>query len=314
MTADLYVYLAVVLTIVLSSVLGGNNFSTCLGASLGAGIVRMSNAILIASTGVLLGTLLEGYKLSKVFHGWIVPTISASGLIVVLVTSIIIMAIVTAFHLPLSLSQVMIGAGWGFALAEGVQVGHTYSLEVIVSWILSPAAAFVAAALVEIGVLRFGRRIKDVITLNQLYSILTLVAGFYAAYTLGANTLGFVVGLFPAQLASPWLLSLLFSASAIVGIVLLSKATVRSIADNLVGLNPSTALSAQFGGALTVHIFTQLGLPVSISQVVIGGLNGAASAKRIAVTNKRIIREIVAGWTLGPIAGAVIAFLLLKLI
>jgi len=298
----------------LSAALGGNNFSTCLGASLGAGIVRLSNAILIATAGVILGTLFEGHKLSNVVAGQILPTLSAPGLVVILVSSLLVMAAVTLLHVPLSLSQVMVGAAWGLALATGTQIGSMFSIEVTASWISSPILAFLISAAVEIAVLRLGRKAKDVFALNHLYATLTLIAGFYTAYTLGANTLGLVVGLFPQGLADPLILSLVFSAGAVVGIAFLSTGTVRSVADNLVGLSPSTALSAQFGGALSVHLFTQLGLPVSISQVVIGGMGGAASVKRIAITNKRIIQQIIAGWTIGPLAGAIVSFLLAKVI
>jgi phosphate/sulfate permease len=65
---------------------------------------------------------------------------------------------------------------------------------------------------------------------------------------------------------------------------------------------------------LSVHAFTQLSLPVSISQVVIGGMSGAASVKRMAITNKRIIQQVIAGWTIGPLAGVAISFLLIRLI
>jgi len=274
----------------------------------------LSNAILIATAGVILGTLFEGHKLSNVVAGQILPTLSAPGLVVILVSSLLVMAAVTLLHVPLSLSQVMVGAAWGLALATGTQIGSMFSIEVTASWISSPILAFLISAAVEIAVLRLGRKAKDVFALNHLYATLTLIAGFYAAYTLGANTLGLVVGLFPQGLADPLILSLVFSAGAVVGIAFLSTGTVRSVADNLVGLSPSTALSAQFGGALSVHLFTQLGLPVSISQVVIGGMGGAASVKRIAITNKRIIQQIIAGWTIGPLAGAIVSFLLAKVI
>ena len=314
MVADIYLYAMLALATVLSAVLGGNNFSTCLGASFGAGIIKLSDAMLIASAGVLMGTVVEGYKLSNVLGGQILPTLPTSGIVVILVSGLSVMAIVTLFRLPLSLSQVLVGAAWGIALATGVEVGGTYSAAVVASWILSPALGFLVSAIIESAMLRLGRRAKDVLALNRIYANLTLIAGFYAAYTLGANTLGLVVGLFSPSIGNRLVLSLVFSAAAIVGIFFLSMGTVRSVADNLVGLNPSTALSAQFGGAMSVHLFTQLGLPVSISQVIIGGMSGAASAKRMAITNKRIIQQVIVGWTIGPMAGAIMSFLLIKVI
>jgi len=302
-----------VLATALSGILGGNNFSTCLGASFGAGIIKLSDAMLIASAGVLMGTILEGYKLSNVLGGQILPSLSTSGIVVILLSGLSVMAIVTLLHLPLSLSQVLVGSAWGIALATGVEVGGAYSVTVVASWALSPALGFLASAIIESTVLRLGRRAKDVLALNRIYANLTLLAGFYAAYTLGANTLGLVVGLVSPSVGNRLVISLVFSVAAIVGILFLSMGTVRSVADNLVGLNPSSALSAQFGGALSVHIFTQLGLPVSISQVVIGGMSGAASAKRMAITNKRIIQQVIAGWTIGPLVGAIVAFVLIKI-
>jgi phosphate/sulfate permease len=298
----------------LSVILGANNFSTCLGASLGARIIKLSNAMMISSAGVFLGTLLEGYKLSNVLDGRILPTLSASGLLVILFGSMVVMTIVTIFRLPLSLSQVAVGAAWGIGLSKGVQVGTAYSFGVMASWISSPMLAFLGSAAIETVVLRLGQKTSGVITLNRLYADLTLIAGFYAAYTLGANTVGLVVGLFPPGLGDHLSLSVVFAGAAVFGMFFLSRGTVRSVAENLVGLNPSTALSAQFGGALSAHLFTQLGVPVSISQVVIGGMEGAASVKRIAITNKRLLQQIAAGWTIGPLAGAAISFLLIKAI
>jgi PiT family inorganic phosphate transporter len=311
---DFYLYAALALSAVLCTILGGNNFSTCLGASFGARIIKLSDAMLIASVGVLVGTLFEGYKLSNVLEGQILPALSTSGLVVILLTGMSVMMIVTLFRLPLSLSQVLVGAGWGLALATGARVASAYSITVLLSWVLSPALGFCVSAIIERLVLKLGRRAKDVLALNRTYANLTLIAGFYAAYTLGANTLGLVVGLFSSSVGNRLSLSIALSAATIVGILFLSKGTVRSVADNLVGLNPSTAMSAQFGGAMSVHVFTQLGLPVSISQVVIGGMSGAASVKRMSITNKRIIQQVIAGWTIGPLAGAVLSFLLMKAI
>jgi PiT family inorganic phosphate transporter len=314
LATDFYLYVALALSVVLCAILGGNNFSTCLGASFGAGIIKLSDAMLIASVGVLAGTLLEGYKLSNVLGGQILPALSTSGLLVILLTGLSVMVIVTLFRLPLSLSQVLVGAGWGLALAAGARVASAYSTTVVLSWVLSPALGFCVSVIIESVVLKLGRRVKDVLALNRTYANLTLIAGFYAAYTLGANTLGLVVGLLSSSVGDRLSLSLALSAATILGILFLSKGTVRSVADNLVGLNPSTALSAQFGGAMSVHVFTQLGLPVSISQVVIGGMSGAASVKHMSITNKRIIQQVIAGWTIGPLAGMVLSFLLMKAI
>jgi PiT family inorganic phosphate transporter len=63
-------------------------------------------------------------------------------------------------------------------------------------------------------------------------------------------------------------------------------------------------------GAMTVHGFTQLGIPVSVSQAVVGGIFGAAILHRIVVRNDRLIREMFLGWTVAPLLGAVLGMLI----
>lgn len=61
---------------------------------------------------------------------------------------------------------------------------------------------------------------------------------------------------------------------------------------------------------MTVHGFTQLDIPVSVSQAVVGGIFGAAIPRRIVVRNDRLIREMFIGWTVAPLLGAVLGMLI----
>jgi PiT family inorganic phosphate transporter len=111
-----------------------------------------------------------------------------------------------------------------------------------------------------------------------------------------------------------FVVSVSFGLATIVGMVLFSRGTTLSVAENIVGLNPSGSFAAQMGGAVTVHSFTQVGIPVSISQAVVGGVFGAAIPRKIVVRNARLTREIVLGWTAAPLIGGVLAAILSFLI
>ncbi len=87
----------------------------------------------------------------------------------------------------------------------------------------------------------------------------------------------------------------------------LSSGVTKTVGVKILGLSPSTALVVQLSGALTVHMFTQFGLPVSITQSLVGGILGIGLAKRIAIMNKAIIRSIIAEWITAPLIGFVIA-------
>lgn len=81
----------------------------------------------------------------------------------------------------------------------------------------------------------------------------------------------------------------------ILGMLGFSRGTTRSAAENIVGLNPSASFAAQMGGALAGHGFTEFGIPVSVSQAVIGGIFGAAIPRNIVVRNDRLTGEIIIG-------------------
>jgi PiT family inorganic phosphate transporter len=98
--------------------------------------------------------------------------------------------------------------------------------------------------------------------------------------------------------------------ATVLGMLAFSRGTTQSVAENIVGLNPSASFAAQMGGAVTVHGFTQFGMPVSVSQAVVGGIFGAAIPRKIVVRNDRLTREIILGWTVAPLLGAGIAFLI----
>jgi PiT family inorganic phosphate transporter len=69
-----------------------------------------------------------------------------------------------------------------------------------------------------------------------------------------------------------------------------------TVSERILALAGAASLAAQLGGALTVHFFTQLGIPVSITQAVIGGIVGIGQAKDIVIMNRRIVLRVVLGW------------------
>jgi PiT family inorganic phosphate transporter len=150
--------------------------------------------------------------------------------------------------------------------------------------------------------------------MNLLYGYLTIISGIYGAYVLGANTVGLIVGMIGAPKSQYPPLSLGFGLATILGMVFLSRGTTRSVAENIVGMSPSASFAAQMGGAITVHSFTQFGIPVSVSQAVIGGVFGAAIPRNIVVRNDRLTKEIILGWTVAPLVGAILAYLFASIV
>lgn len=308
--AELGLYLDLLPGLALCVMLGANNLSTCLGTSMGARALRYSHALALASIGVLAGILLEGSKLSGAITSGIVSQGNAEFALSIAFSSFVIMGLLTYRRLPISLSQVAVGAAVGSAIADGIAVNWTFTVLVVSSWLLTPLVGFAIAIMLSLLTRKIAKRIKRVISLNMLYAYLTVFSGTYAAYSLGANTVGLIVGMVETPAAWDLVVSLAFGLATVLGMLVFSRGTTQSVAENIVGLSPSASFAAQMGGAVTVHGFTQLGMPVSVSQAVVGGIFGAAIPRRIVVRNDRLTREILLGWTVAPLLGAGLAFLL----
>jgi len=304
---QLALYFSAIPAFLLCVVLGANNLSTCLGTSIGARGLRYSQALALASVGLMAGILLEGNKLSRAITLGVVPSGDPQIALVVALAGLAVMIFLTYRRLPISLSQVAVGAAVGAAVVAGAEVNWTFTLLIALSWLMTPLVGFAIANLISQVTRRVGKQVRGVFTQNIMYSYLTILSGVYASYALGANTVGLIIGLVDFPASERFLLSVAMGLATILGMLLFSRGTTLSVAENLVGLNPSASFASQMGGAATVHGFTQFGIPVSISQAVVGGIFGAATQRKFVVRNDRLTREIVLGWTVAPLLGAGLA-------
>lgn len=307
---ELATYLGVLPGLVLCIMLGANNLSACLGTSMGARTLRYSHAFALASLGVMAGIFLEGDKLSGAITSGIASSNSPQYGFAVVASSFAIMAFLTYRKLPISLSQVAVGAAIGSAIARGIAVNWVFTVLVLSSWLLTPVVGLAISILLSLMTAKIAKKVRKLLKLNMLYAYLTILSGIYASYVLGANTVGLVIGMAQAPGAEHLIISVAFGLATVLGMLLFSKGTTRSVAENIVGLSPSASFAAQMGGAVTVHGFTQFGIPVSVSQAVVGGVFGAALPRKIVVRNDRLTKEIILGWTVAPVLGASLGYLI----
>lgn len=303
------------LGLLVCSILGANNASACFGASVGAGLAKYSILAGVAALGAFLGVLLEGPKLSKAISGGILTLeIDANLLWTIMITIFIVITIATIFHLPLSLSEALIGSAIGIGLERQMSLNLGFTLTIFISWLINPFFAAILSAIIHKIMTHYIYKIKNLLTLNYIYVTFSLSLSFYVAYVLGANTVGLINGLYASFISKAWIGAVMFGAATAMGIFFLSRGITKSVGKEIIGISPLSALVAQMSGALTIHFFTQLGIPVSVTQALIGGIFGIGLAKTMVLVNKRMIQGIIMGWALAPLSGLVISYLILKVI
>ncbi len=312
--------------------IGANDSANCVGAAVGGRILSHRRAIVIVILFVLLGAVLEGWKNMKTVGEAIV--IGSGGVnplsnipqaaIAALLAAGVWVTIATTRGLPVSTSQSMVGAVIGAGLLISyTQPGIGASVQfgvlgtIAIAWVLNP---FIAALLAFILLKALGpplRKIRNIVLLNQVLTILVIVASASAAYALGANDVGASTGAVYAFFGGGgldfrlmMLIGLFGGVALAVGVLTYSRKVMHTVSTGITRLDALTAFAAQVGAALTVWSFVQFGIPVSTTQAIVGAVAGAGLVKGAAAVSGRKLGHIGMAWALTPAITCVFSFLL----
>jgi PiT family inorganic phosphate transporter len=64
---------------------------------------------------------------------------------------------------------------------------------------------------------------------------------------------------------------------------------------------------------VTLHIFTQIGVPVSSSQAIVGAVVGVGMVKDVKTVSKRMLVEIGIGWISTPLLSGLLSYGIIKI-
>jgi PiT family inorganic phosphate transporter len=300
--------LLIVLTALTLGMTGANNASNSAGTVAGSKVTSYTYGTLIFIAGLTVGALLEGGKLSGAIQGRVLDgTLATKSLEIMLIVTFAMIVVATSLSLPLPITQAFFGASIGSGLYLGIPFNMPGITIVLASWVMTP---FIAA-LISLLLSKFLRKrtINSVGGSVMVYGLLTIVASFYTAYCFGANTLGLIAGVVKEDLGWPIAIGTAIIASGLGGLAVGERVS-KTVGERVSGLGPPTAFASQMGGALTVHFFTQGGIPVSISHAIIGGVAGGGLAKGARAISRETAVKLVTLWSATPIMSVMMAWLL----
>lgn len=291
--------------------LGSNDSANVFGTAVATRMVKYSTAVILCAIFIVLGAWFEGeagfHRLSNLVDQ------NANQVFICSLASALTVTLMTILTLPVSTSQAIVGGIFGVALASG-QTVDLYSFgKLIICWIGTPLGGFILAAILY----KLSSLLLRFINLNffqfdWLCRWGLILSGIYGSYALGANNVANVTGIYVgAGMLTVEQASLVGGLSIAFGVITFSRNVMMTVGKGLIPMNGLGALVAVLSHAAVVHLYAQVGVPVSTSQAIVGAVMGVGLVLGKKIQYGRLGRVIQA-WIMTPVVSAIVTILLLK--
>jgi len=291
--------------------LGANDAANAFGTGVATGAVRYGTAILLTALFVLLGALMEGPKCMETV-GELSRLTSTEAFCCTLAAGIT-MTLLTYGGIPASASHAIIGSIMGAGVLSGL-ADFSKLFRIVSCWLFTPVSGILFGyALHRLLGYILDKTVSKIRYRNLIYSTGLLTAGSYGAYCLGANNVANVTGVYVGSgLLSPTVASLVGGLSIAAGTLTYSKKVMLTVGKGIVPLDPFSALVSVLASALTLHLFTQVGVPVSSSQAMVGAVLGVGIVGDVRTVSLKMLTKIGAAWFLTPISAGLLACVFIR--
>ena len=300
--------LILILSFILIALVSGNNLPVCSGSIIGSRIVSRRNGILIAVIGYILGLVLEGGMLKNGVHA-VLPFKSEQSIIIAFTVAIFVFLIAHKMRVPQSLSVNFTSILLGISMATHLPINWLFLSFIILFWIIAPIISIIAMRPLMHKTYSLVKK-KKIWPTIKLIRLLLILFSFFAAFTLGANTLGLLYATMPKGLYS--LLAALLGI--IFGSLLLSGGELRRIGNEIISLRYINALNSQVVSVLLVELAVLLSIPLSNSQTFIASIYGSGLSYKNRILLRNPIKSIAITWIGGAFASFALAYLFAMLL
>ncbi|HET8610480.1 MAG TPA: anion permease [Burkholderiales bacterium] len=224
------------------------------------------------------------------------------------------------YGIPSSSSHALIGGLVGAAVAKGGVDAVIASgfLKVVVAIVLSPLLGFVLATILMIVVAWICRR-STPHRIDRRFRRLQFISASLYSLGHGGNdaqkTMGIIAMLlFTSGMSGPhfhvplWVV-LACQAAMAMGTLFGGWRIVRTMGMKITRLKPVGGFCAEVGGAITLFMATEFGVPVSTTHTITGAIVGVGSVQKLSAVRWGVAGNIVWAWILTIPCSAFIAAL-----
>lgn len=224
--------------------------------------------------------------------------------------------------IPTSSSHALVGGliGAGGAVAGLQAIVWSGTLKTVAFIIISPMAGMLAAFLLTVTVMRLARGISRVVV-NKYFRKLQLISAASYSVAHGSNDAQKGMGIIALLWIAPgeefyvpdWAM-VACGASISLGTFFGGWRIVKTMASRITKLDPYQGFCAETGAAAMLFGSTIMGVPVSTTHTISGGIMGVGATRRLSAVRWGVGRRIMAAWVVTIPAAATISGLLFLLL
>ncbi|MCF8002369.1 MAG: inorganic phosphate transporter [Halanaerobiales bacterium] len=319
--------------------LGANDAANIFGTAVGTRMIKFKTSAVIITVFVIIGAVISGGGASQTL-GTLGQVNQLAGAFVVALAAGLTVLWMTNLGLPVSTSQSIVGAIVGWNIFASYSTDMQVLTKIIGTWILCPILSAFFSILFYIIISKFLNKYKiHLLTIDRYTRLSLIIVGAFGAYSLGANNIANVMGVFTNTinissinilgiftLSGTQQLFFLGGIAISVGVYTYSKKVMVTVGKDIFKISPVAALIVVLSHSIVLFLFaseglkywlTNLGLPslplvpVSSSQAVVGAVIGIGLIKGAHNINYKVLGSISLGWIVTPITSAIISYLTL---
>jgi len=328
-----------IISFMVAFAIGSND--EAMAPAVGAKVFTVRTAVAIGGLITVLGAVSMGGNVSEKVGSDMVRglTLTTEMVFAILISMAIWLLVASATRgLPISTTQCIVGSvigvavfapfvgytGWGIEAIDWFVV-----LEVFVGWIVSPVIGFLVAAAVFALVRRSQKQVQGLTDLERQERLAAYGLAAFLIWTslsrggndvanaiaplvvlpdfMGTIELGFIA--LPAVI-----LPLIIGGTGMaLGLIVVGRKVIRTLATEVVSLSPSSALAASVSVALIMFVGTLLGLPLSGTHVLVAALIAVGWVSATPVQMKQV-KDILISWIITVPISAVLGVAVLWVI
>ncbi len=318
--------------------LGANDAANVFGTAVGTRMVPWITAAIITSVFVIIGAIISGGGTTHTL-GKLGAISALPGAFMTAFAAASAVYAMTKAGLPVSTTQAIVGGIVGWNMFSGSPTDLGILTTILSTWFICPVLAAIIAVIMFKSVKTASRMNKIHLLRADAYTRLALIAaGAFGAYSLGANNIANVVGVFvPAKpfssvsingiefLSGTQMLMLAGGLAIALGVMTYSKGVMTTVGSNLGRISPIAALVVVTSHSLVLFLFASHDLeqwllshglptiplvPVSSSQAVVGAVIGISLVRGgLSSIKWGTLGRIVLGWVVTPVMAALVCFI-----